>query len=162
MRLGLTLAPATKYAVVDLGGMKLVLERHTEFASYTFVREGAFDQPFASGVFDPAATEILTDMPGDVIRATQIALYPAGTDPPDEATLDTLFVPEALILCDVAGGKARVMSDFRLNPDGFGRLLLLDSTRGCSATSLLNSCCVSRNWAITATWRCSACRSRSG
>jgi uncharacterized membrane-anchored protein len=126
MRLGLTLAPATKYAVVDLGTMKLVLERHTEFASYTFVREGAFDEPFASGVFDPAATAILADMPGDVIRATQIALYPAGTVPPDAATLDRLFVPEALILCDVADGKARVMSDFRLNPDGFGRLLLLD------------------------------------
>ncbi|WP_242138603.1 DUF3422 domain-containing protein [Sphingomonas sp. TREG-RG-20F-R18-01] len=125
-RVGVGLAPSAKYAVVDLDGMKLVLERHTEFASYTFIREGAFDQPFSPDVFDPVAADILEGMPGDVIRATQIAVYPPGTDPPAEDTLDTLFVPEALILCDVSDGKARVMSDFRLNPDGFGRLLLFD------------------------------------
>jgi uncharacterized membrane-anchored protein len=125
-RAGGSFAAGARYAVVALGGIALVLERHTEFASYTFLREGRFDQPFATDLFDPVAAEILADMPGAVIRATQIALYPPGTDPPDEATLDTLFAPEALILCGVAGGKATVMSDFRLNPDGFGRLLLLD------------------------------------
>ncbi|WP_010162303.1 MULTISPECIES: DUF3422 family protein [unclassified Sphingomonas] len=125
-RVGIGLTPSAKYAVVDLHGMKLVLERHTEFASYTFIREGAFDQPFSPDVFDPVAAEMLEGMPGDVIRATQIAVYPPGTDPPADDTLDTLFVPEALILCDVSDGKARVMSDFRLNGDGFGRLLLFD------------------------------------
>jgi uncharacterized membrane-anchored protein len=126
LRHGLGFAPASKYAVVALAGMTLVLERHTEFASYTFIREGAFDQPFTPDLFDPIAGEILADMPGDVIRATQIALYPPGTPPPDDTALDTLFSPDALILCEVAGGKATVMSDFRLNPDGFGRLLVLD------------------------------------
>jgi uncharacterized membrane-anchored protein len=125
-RAKLDLPPATKYAVVDLGGIILVLERHTEFASYTFLREGAFDQPFSADLFEPVAADILGEMPGSVIRATQIALYPPDTMPPDAATRDTLFAPDALIHCEVAGGKATVMSDFRLNPDGFGRLLLLD------------------------------------
>jgi uncharacterized membrane-anchored protein len=125
-RAGVDVAPGARYAVVDLGRIALVLERHTEFASYTFIREGAFDQPFATDLFDPVATEMLADMPGAVIRATQIALYPPGTARPNEATLDTLFAPDALILCDVADGKATLLSDFRLNPDGFGRLLLLD------------------------------------
>lgn len=125
-RQGLGFPPASKYAVVAMAGITLVLERHTEFASYTFIREGAFDQPFAPDLFEPIAGEILADMPGDVIRATQIALYPPGTPPPDDAARDTLFSPDALILCHAAGGKATVMSDFRLNPDGFGRLLVLD------------------------------------
>ena len=123
---GTSVSPGIKYAVIDFGDTKLVLERHTEFASYTFVREGAFDQPFAVDLFDPLAAKILADMPGDVIRATQIAVCPPGTDPPEDATLDMLFASEALIRCGVADGKATVMSDFRLNPDGFGRLLLLD------------------------------------
>ena len=123
---GTSFAPGTRYAVVQLGETTLVIERHTEFASYTFLREGAFDDPFATDLFDPVADEILAGMPGDVIRATQIAVCPPGMQPPPEAVLDTLFVSEALIRCGVADGKATVMSDFRLNPDGFGRLLLLD------------------------------------
>lgn len=123
---GVAVPPAARYAVVDLGGIVLVLERHTEFASYTFICQGRFDQPFAAELFAPVASDILAGMPGAVIRATQIALYPPGTPPPDESALDTLFQPDALIHCRVAAGKARVLSDFRLNPDGFGRLLLFD------------------------------------
>jgi uncharacterized membrane-anchored protein len=63
-------------------------------------------------------------MPGAVIRATQIAVT-RGADP-DQAALEHWFAPEATILCDVAGGSARIVSDFRLNDDGFGRLLILD------------------------------------
>jgi uncharacterized membrane-anchored protein len=120
------LPPDTRYAVVDFGPTKLVLERHTEFASYTFLREGAFEQPFATDLFDPLAPEIAADMPGAVIRATQIAVYPQGSEPPPEAQLDRLFAPDALIRCQIAGGKATMLSDFRLNTDGFGRLLLID------------------------------------
>ena len=123
---GTNFPPGIKYAVVDLGGTTLVIERHTEFASYTFLRKGAFDQPFATDTFDPIADEILAGMPGDVIRATQIAVCPPDMAPPEDATLDMLFASEALIRCSVADGKATVMSDFRLNPDGFGRLLVMD------------------------------------
>lgn len=123
---GMALAPGTKYAVVPLGGLKLVLERHTEFASYTFVREGRFDLPFDPTAFGAAADAVVAGVPGEVIRATQIVFYPEDTPLPDEDLLDTLFIPDALVMCEVAGGKAVAMSDFRLNPDGFGRLLLVD------------------------------------
>ncbi len=115
-----------KYGVFDLSTAMLVWERHTEFASYTFIREGRFDDPFATDAFDPVAATILADMPGDVVRATQIACLPQGAPAPDAAMLDTWFAADALIVCDVADGKARVMSDFRLNADGFGRLMMLD------------------------------------
>ncbi len=115
-----------KYGVVNLGTSLLVWERHTEFATYTFVREGAFTDPFATDTFDPAAEAVLTDMPGKVIRATQIALYAQRARVPAASSIERWFATEALVSCDVAGGKARIMSDFRLNADGFGRLLVFD------------------------------------
>ncbi len=115
---------ASKYGVLALGGMILVWERHTEFATYTLLRQGAFDAPFDPRWFDPVLASVLTDMPGAVIRATQIALMRAA----DAAAIDidSWCSPEATILCDVADGSARIVSDFRLNEDGYGRLLILD------------------------------------
>ena len=118
-----------KYAVLAMGEISLVWERHTEFATYTFLKPGAFDTPFDTpfdpGAFEPVLGIVLADMPGEIIRATQIALTASDTDPPSEE-LERWFDPEATILCDVAGGTARMISDFRLNRDGYGRLLVLD------------------------------------
>lgn len=124
---GTVIDERAKYAVIPLGGDVLVWERHTEFASYTLVREGPFDQPFDPDHFAPHVDALLNGMPGEVIRATQIALQPQGAAMPGEAELDRWFTREALILCDVAGGKARLLSDFRLHDDGYGRLLIRDA-----------------------------------
>ncbi len=122
-----TIVPASaKYAVLGLGPLILVWERHTEFATYTLLRPGPFDAPFDDAVFAPELPRILAELPGDVIRATQIALLAADAPVPDPALLDRWFADEAVIVCAVADGAARVVSDFRLNPDGYGRLLVLD------------------------------------
>ena len=123
---GLTIAERAKYAVVPLDDQVLVWERHTEFASYTLLREGDFDAPFDPHFFEPVGAEILAGIPGEVIRATQIAIAARGAPMPDAARLDRWFDPGALVICDVAGGKARLISDFKLHADGYGRLLILD------------------------------------
>lgn len=123
---GVSVSPTARYVVMQLGELTLVWERHTEFASYTFLRSGAFELPFTPDTFDPLASEVMAGLPGDIIRATQIAVLPPDAPDPDADTLATLFAPDALIVCDVADGKARIMSDFRINPDGFGRLMVLD------------------------------------
>jgi uncharacterized membrane-anchored protein len=115
---------ASKYGVLALADMIVVWERHTEFATYTVLRPGAFGAPFDPAWFEPVLTTVLRDMPGAVIRATQIAVTRDAD--PAAAALDTWFAPEATILCDVADGSARIASDFRLNDDGYGRLLILD------------------------------------
>ncbi|MEG3165471.1 DUF3422 domain-containing protein [Sphingomonas sp. PB2P19] len=116
---------AEKYGVIAFDAMTLVWERHTEFATYTLLRPGAFDAPFDPAVFDPILPTLLAEMPGSVIRATQIAVSRDVTDPlPTE--IAAWFSPEATILCDVADGTARIVSDFRLNGDGYGRLLVQD------------------------------------
>ena len=117
---------AGKYAVLRLGDVTLVWERHTEFASYTLLRDGGFDEPFDPAHFEPALAAILADMPGDIIRATQIALLDRTTPEPAAADHDPWFSTEASVVCDVADGAARIVSDFRLHDDGYGRLLILD------------------------------------
>lgn len=123
---GVKIAEQAKYATFDIGDSILVWERHTEFASYTFVRPGGFDDPFDPALFDAVAENVLGELPGQVIRATQIAILPVGIAFPNLDQLDQWFGRDALVVCDVVGGKARVASDFRLHDDGFGRLLIAD------------------------------------
>ncbi|UUL83061.1 DUF3422 domain-containing protein [Sphingomonas qomolangmaensis] len=135
---GQTIATASRYAVLPIGPFTLVWEGHTEFASFTLILAGAFADPFDTGVFDGEAASILIGLPGQVIRATQIAVlrHPAGM-PPRE-TLATWFDPSAIVVCDVAEGNARIASDFMLHPDGFGRLLIDDiSLEGDEAAQLV-------------------------
>ncbi len=117
---------SAKYAAIQLDGLDLVWERHTEFATYTLIRPGAFDAPFDPGLFDPVLEKVSAGMPGEVIRATQIALASADRPDPAPEQLAAWFASGAMIVCDVAGGAARILSDFRLNDDGYGRLLILD------------------------------------
>ncbi len=117
---------ADKYAVMVIGTVTLVWERHTEFATYTLMRAGYFDAWFDPDHFDPYLATIMADMPGEIVRATQIALAAAGDSDPTPADLETWFAAEATVVCDVADGAARILSDFRLHPDGYGRLLVID------------------------------------
>ncbi|UZK66637.1 DUF3422 domain-containing protein [Sphingomonas sp. M1-B02] len=117
---------SARYAVLDLGGVTLVWERHTEFATYTLLCPGPFDAPFDPELFEPIQSRILDHMPGEIVRATQIAFVGGNAPDPLPADLEAWFAPEAMIVCDVAGGLATVISDFRLNEDGYGRLLVRD------------------------------------
>ena len=122
----LTTPIAAKYAVLRLGGVTLVWEGHTEFASYTLLRDGPFDAPFEPAHFEPELSAVLDGMPGEVLRATQIALAARDAPDPTPAERDAWFSSEATVVCDVADGAARILSDFRLHPDGYGRLLIMD------------------------------------
>jgi uncharacterized membrane-anchored protein len=121
-RHGVTVPPGVKHVVGMLGAYGFVWERHTEFASYTFIASGPGEAAFGTEPFAEINAEWLGDLPGEVIRATIIALI-AGD--PSAEWLDR-FAPDDLIVCDVAEGRARIWSDFRLHADGFGRLLIGD------------------------------------
>lgn len=118
---------SAKYAVLGFDDLTLVWERHTEFATYTLLRPGPPAPSFDPSDFAPVLGRVEQDMPGEIVRATQLALI-AAAGAPDPATdaLDQWFAPEAMIVCEVADGLARIISDFRLNADGYGRLLVID------------------------------------
>jgi uncharacterized membrane-anchored protein len=105
-----------------IGALHFSWERHTEYMTYSFLApvEGValFDlTPFA------AVPAWMADIPGLVIRSTQIAMVVAA--PPSDA-IAANFATDDLIISDVADGHARIWSDFRLHADGFGRLLVHD------------------------------------
>ena len=119
---GRTLPPDAKYAVLAVGDIPLVWERHTEFATYTLILAGAFAHPFDPVAF-AGARAMLDGIPGEIVRATQIALTDAE---PPAAWIAESFHDDSLVASEVAGGKACVWSDFQLHEDGFGRLLVAD------------------------------------
>ncbi|MFS0737746.1 DUF3422 domain-containing protein [Sphingomonas sp. 1P06PA] len=121
---GLSLPDSSKHAMLPIDGFDLVWERHTEFASYTLLLPGPFDDPFDPAAFAPVHP-LLDGIPGQIIRATLVALLPRGM-PADPDLIAASFKPLGLVSCDVAAGKARIWSDFQLNADGLGRLLIAD------------------------------------
>lgn len=117
---------SAKYFICRLGEFELVWERHTEVASYTFIRRDMFDPGFSSEPFAALADDFVAQLPGEVIRATQIALVGRDVAPDLLDSLTRFFSADDLIVCDVMDGRARLWSDFRLHADGFGRLLIAD------------------------------------
>jgi uncharacterized membrane-anchored protein len=130
-------APGGKFAILPLDGVTLVWELHSEFASYTLIRPGPFEALFDPGDFGQQAEDLLKGLPGEVVRATQIALLSRDMPLPAKAELDAAFNTTGLVICDVADGTARIWSDFQLKPDGYGRLLVADQGLEGGETSRL-------------------------
>jgi uncharacterized membrane-anchored protein len=126
-RLATVVVPlSAKYAVLLIDDVTLVWERHTEFATYTLLRSGMTAEPFDPADFDPVRDRLYAGMPGEIIRSTQIALVAGPEWDPAVLDLPRWFAAEATVVCDIAGGLARIASDFRLNSDGYGRILVHD------------------------------------
>ena len=124
---GVTPPAVGKYFTCRLGELDFVWEQHTEVASYTFIRRDTAELTFGLEPFGPIARQWIDDLPGQVIRATQVAFVVAETPQADLNSLKSHFVPSDLVVCDVADAQARIWSDFRLHGDGFGRLLVVDN-----------------------------------
>ncbi|MFT4192769.1 MAG: DUF3422 domain-containing protein [Comamonas sp.] len=116
-------APEDSHIGVDLGGVHLRWEQHTEFQTYTFRRA----LPQVPTAFDASATDLvprewLARMPGQWLVGIHLLVLP-------QAELADDLIPQALdasSLCGarLMGGEAAVYGDFRLHADGFGRMLL--------------------------------------
>ena len=123
---GAQLPAKARYYTLQVGDVHLVFEQHTEFSTYSFVRTGPFDDPFVHPTLLDVPADWLDAMPGRVLRATQLSLLDSSDAPPTEDQLRQWFDFDDLVCCDVFGGDARIWSDFRLGPDGLGRLLIRD------------------------------------
>lgn len=112
---------AEKYLHFDFGPFRLKWERHAEFTSYVFIREGDFDRPFDDPVTALVPEDWLADLPGRVMLAQHMALEARERDPSE---VERLFNHHDVISSQVAGGRARFWTDLRIHGDGFGRLLV--------------------------------------
>jgi uncharacterized membrane-anchored protein len=118
--------PDIRHHYARIGGIGLAWERHTEFVTYTLVAPAAEGDP----LFDPVPFGELdrwvVDAPGRIIRATRIRVLGASEALPSETALADSFSADDLVISEVADGRARIWTDFRLHDDGFGRLLVAD------------------------------------
>lgn len=128
---GVAVPDNDRYFHVALGGvaggdLHFVWERHTEFATWTFIKSQRTTEFFQNPVAADLPASWLENFPGRIIRATQIELLDRAAPEPSVDQLKRYFNAADLVACDVMNGAARIWSDFRLHADGFGRLLIHD------------------------------------
>jgi len=122
----------TRFWCAMLGDIHCVWERHTEFSSYMFICPGTPDDPFDDRTFDAIPSNWFKGLPGDVVRATRGAIVSENRPEFVEAT----FLKEDVVHCALMDKLASLWSDFRLHPDGFGRLLIVDHGMTSTETAL--------------------------
>ncbi len=120
-------APGAIHYSADFGRFRLKWERHSEFARYKFIVAGAGADPFADPPIQKLPPDWLAGLQGETLVATHAAIIPQPDKPPDfEALSARLFAGNPLVGAGIAGGAALAVTDFRIRPDGFSRLLVLD------------------------------------
>jgi len=111
---------------LDLGPLRVRWERHTEFVTYTFSKQGAYAHPFAEPVLHELPAEWLRELPGEVIVAVAMAIDACAMPERGNGELAALFDGAPVIGSEAVGGLARIWSDLRINADGFVRILVRD------------------------------------
>lgn len=114
----------TNHLSVDLGGVRLRWERHTEFQTLSFWRPlGARDAGFDAMPIDDLPRDWLQALPGQWLVGLHLLVLPreddAGDGPPAPARrwLDE----DSLIGARVMDSATEIYTDFRLHGDGFAR-----------------------------------------
>ncbi len=118
--------PAAIFWHVDVGPFRLNWERHNEFSAYWFIRQGAIVHPFRDCVIERVPADWLADLAGELLVATHLELEHQDAPERGNDDLNELFASDNLAASIVAGGSARVWTDFRLQGDGFSRILVRD------------------------------------
>lgn len=114
-------AAQASHLSIDLGGLRLRWEKHTEFQTYTFWR-ALREAPTA---FDNAAvrevpTDWLASLPGEWLVGLHM-LVTLADKAAGEALARSLLDENSLVGSSVIDGQAQVYTDFRLDAEGYTR-----------------------------------------
>jgi uncharacterized membrane-anchored protein len=110
----------------DFGPFRLKWERHTEFTTYTFIREAPFEKPFKDTVIEMVPRDWLARLPGRVLVASHMAIDSKDTPERSVPEIVGLFDSNTVTGGFVASRAAILWTDFRIHGDGFGRFLVRD------------------------------------
>lgn len=119
-------APHAVHLSVACGAFRLKWERHSEFSAYTFIASGRDTDPFTDPPIGQLPPGWLAQLAGDLLVATHLDLRCEPDPPPTLEALQAFMGGGVLNGCRAADGAATVWSDFRVHPDGFTRILVLD------------------------------------
>ncbi len=120
--------PNTIHYSADFGRFRLKWERHSEFARYKFIISGAGEDPFSDPPIQKLPADWVSGLKGQIMVATHAALLPRGGMQDYDAISARFFAGNPLVGAAIAGGAAVALTDFRIRPDGFSRLLVLDDS----------------------------------
>lgn len=111
----------------DLGAFRLRWERHTEFSRYMFIVEALGPDAFPETALDKVPADWVSGLPGEVMVAAHAALVKAQDAQLDiDAVSGLYFAGNVPVGSSIGGGAAIALTDFRIHPDGFSRLLIED------------------------------------
>jgi uncharacterized membrane-anchored protein len=110
---------------------RLRWERHSEFTTYGWDVEPPASDPFGWPLSEPFPVGAGIPQPGPLVAAIDLALVAADGAPDPR----TLFDPASLCLSHVRG--AEIATDFRQDPRGFTRILVIDHGLGPAAAGAL-------------------------
>lgn len=116
--------PGAVLHIARLGQLELRWERHTEFSTYVFFREGPIGEPFAEPAVSHIGPRWLERIPGELVVANHVAVLPDETEQPDREALSRWFEGHHLLSGRVHGEDVRLWTSLRTHADGFGRFLV--------------------------------------
>ncbi|MFM7396978.1 MAG: DUF3422 family protein [Gammaproteobacteria bacterium] len=128
-RFGVTVdeTPAA-YLAADFGAFRLKWERHTEFSRYVFVVDRAAGSPFSHPAIGEVPKDWVERLPGRTIYAGHFEVVAArACDEPDLAHLSKeSFGDRPLVGSEIADDAATILTDFRIDAQGYSRALVVD------------------------------------
>jgi len=125
-------APGNRHFGASVGAHRLKWERHGEFDDYTIY----LDQPDPAHPFaDETGARMLVELAGNshenLIAALRVAIVPTGSirlEPDaDTARIGALLGDPEVVGALVADSGAGLFTSFRLDPEGYGRFLIVDA-----------------------------------
>jgi uncharacterized membrane-anchored protein len=117
----------------DFGPFRLKWERHTEFSTYTLIKEAAFDQPFKGCPMGEVPSDWLDALPGKVLTALHIAIDTCDVPERAGAELSGLFDNNSIVGGTISDNRASIWTDYQLHTDGFLRFLIRDCELSASS-----------------------------
>lgn len=111
-----------------MGMFELRWEMHTEFSTYTFIRNETEAEPFAKTAIELLPNDWLKAIPGEVVSAAHVSVMAM---PEQLDSLDILrqhFEEQRLIGSRIGDDRAHIWTSFLAKRDGFSRFLIHNSS----------------------------------
>ncbi|MCG2584753.1 DUF3422 family protein [Massilia sp. TS11] len=123
-------AEGARHAYLELGGLRLKWERHTEFCSFSFARPlragETLEAAFAASPRQSVPGAWLADLAGSLLVAADVVLVQDGLARPAAlAAIQPVFGARMLVGAQVMQG-AELWTDFAIHADGVSRFVLRD------------------------------------
>ncbi len=118
----------TTHLRMDLGQFRIRWELHTEFVSWTFMRDLGPARA-SDAIHDPAPAidavpqDWFAALPGQCLTSLHLWVLPADASVTD-SQVKRLLDEDTLVASTVADGFGEIYTDFAIHADGFSRMLL--------------------------------------